>query len=207
MPLTYSAPLAYGELTYSAPLTVSVLVFSAPPAYTSPGSTGTTGTLITVPQGVDYVGEALIRDAIRQTLVDLELFDDVWVGGALDWPKRPQKTKAASVQPAKTHIVQGYDWGPDSPRIYRTELRIGIYVNDQDTETRDALATQFMQVVDKVLSKTSIAGITVPEQTQFYSWLFAGDEHPVTRSVSKPFVPPPYREIQGMLTCDWLKDF
>lgn len=198
MALTYDSVVSYGGLSYDSPVVVSVLVYSPAAVYLAPTGTGPQGTLVPPPTAsTPLVGEAMIRDAIKKLMLATNAFDDVWIGSKLDWGKRPNVAKGGSVQPISTQLQQGYDFGETAPAIYRTDIRVGIYVRNEDSELRDAIAQRLLQQVDNATYHVSLASLTVPEMTalKHWSWHEAKD------------VSPPAREIEAHLFCDWLYGF
>ena len=205
MPLTYDATIVYGGLSLDGPITVSVLIYAPAIVYLPPTGTGPQGTLVPPPSVIaDYTGEALIRESIRKTLDDLDDFDTVWVGSRLDYAKQRIVPKSASVQAVSTREVKGYDAAPNMVRVFRSQIKISIYVSNVDTEARDATASMLLDTVRKMLDYSSIAGLTCPELTMIESWQWHGDYGTQTTQ-TKPDIAPPVREIEAMLCCDWLQ--
>jgi hypothetical protein len=205
MSLTYDTQVTYGSLTYDAAISVSVLEYAPGIVYLPPTGTGPQGTLVPPPSvAANYSGEALIRETIRKTLDDLDDFDFVWVGGRLDYAKQRIVPKSASVQAVSTREVRGYDSGPGNLRIFRSQIKIGIYVSNVDTEVRDATASMLLDAVRKTLDYTCIAGLTCPELTKIESWEWHGDTG-AKQTPTQPDIAPPVREIEAILSCDWLQ--
>lgn len=195
MPLVYAPDFAYGDLFYGPDLATVEPVYSQDIGFVPPSPSNYAGSVVTSDGPISpTVGEAILRAAVKQLMIDTNLFDDVWIGGKIDWGKRPSVAAGGSVQAISTKIVQGYDSGETALSIYETQMRLGLYVKNENSETRDAIAQRLLQTVSAALYHVSIAGFTVPDTTAVVSW---------TWNEAKD-VSPPTREVEAMLHCDWL---
>jgi hypothetical protein len=112
-----------------------------------------------------------VRDAIQTALIQTGAFDAVWLWGLPEeYGSGASNLAVAAIEPSSSDQLDRWDYAPAGGLIVSSRVNITLIYRHEDPQLRDEGVELLFDTAANALNGQSLAGLTLPQLTNFTSW-------------------------------------
>lgn len=133
-----------------------------------------------------------VRNAIQTALIQTGAFDAVWMWGMPeDYGSGASNLAVAAIEPSSSDQLDRWDYAPAGGLLISSRVNIKLLYRHEDPQLRDEAVELLFDVAANALNGQCLAGLTLPQLTNFTSWRWekpAAPERQITAMFSYHYI-------------------